>query len=181
MKKFKFALLSGACAMMMIGFTGHASAQNFDLTNASGASAGTVMLTETPAGVLLTIEAEGLEPGATHAIHIHEKGLCTPSDTFKDAGGHFNPAHANHGMMDAEGAHAGDMPNLHADSEGKAKVEILNTGVTTNDVDMNGRHTLHDADGSALIIHMGKDDYKSQPTGDAGDRYACAVLSAPRN
>ncbi len=158
--------------------TTHASQPAHDIVNPDGKTIGHVMMKETEKGVLFTINASGMDAGSTHAIHIHETGKCTPD--FKAAGGHFNPAGHNHGMMDAEGMHAGDMPNLHADESGNVKQEILNTMVTTKAEDNNGKYTLNDADGSALIIHAGADDYTSQPTGEAGDRIGCAVLAAPK-
>jgi Cu-Zn family superoxide dismutase len=39
-----------------------------------------------------------------------------------------------------------------------------------------GDAPLLDADGSALVIHAGVDDYQSQPSGNAGDRVACAEI-----
>tara|TARA_R100001143_G_scaffold52648_1_gene47924 strand:+ start:179 stop:727 length:549 start_codon:yes stop_codon:yes gene_type:complete len=181
MKKFKILTLTAAVAALSLGAGAGAKADDHShqLKNAEGAVIGSVMLKEAETGVLITIDAMGMTEGSTHAVHIHETGKCAPD--FTAAGGHFNPAGHNHGMMDAEGQHAGDMPNLHADAEGKVKTEILNTMITLDDSDTDdGRHTIHDADGSALIIHMGADDYASQPTGDAGDRLACVVLAEPK-
>jgi len=189
MKKLKFLSLSAAtlALMMSAGVSGamahdhadHAAADHkYELKNAEGAVIGSVMLKEAKTGVLITIDAMGMTEGSTHAVHIHETGKCSPD--FTAAGGHFNPSGHNHGMMDAEGQHAGDMPNLHTTAEGAVKQEILNTMITLEDADTDdGRHTIHDADGSALIIHVGADDYASQPTGDAGDRLACVVLAEP--
>ena len=50
--------------------------------------------------------------------------------------------------------------------------QVLNDRVTLGA----GEATLFDADGSALVIHAGVDDYRSQPAGDAGGRIACAVI-----
>jgi Cu-Zn family superoxide dismutase len=74
--------------------------------------------------------------------------------------------------MNAEGPHAGDMPNLHVPSDGKLQVEVLNPMVSLND-----KASLLDQDGSALVIHAGADDYVSDPAGNAGDRIACAVVT----
>lgn len=188
MKKFKFLTLTAAVAMLGFGAPAalahdhpdhDAEHHSYELTNAEGAVIGSVMLKEAKTGVLITIDAEGMSAGSTHAVHIHETGKCSPD--FTAAGGHFNPSGHEHGMMHGEGQHAGDMPNLHASADGTVKQEILNTLITLEDADTeDGRHTIHDADGSALIIHEGADDYTSQPTGAAGGRLACAVLAEPK-
>lgn len=78
--------------------------------------------------------------------------------------------------MVAGGPHGGDMPNQHVGADGVLKAQILNTGVTLAP----GPRSLKDADGSALVIHSGMDDYMTQPSGAAGSRIACAVISAPK-
>lgn len=178
MKKLKFLTLSAAVAVLGFGANANADDHGYELKNAEGSVIGSVMLKEAETGVLITIDADGMSAGSTHAVHIHETGKCSPD--FTAAGGHFNPAGHEHGMMHGDGQHAGDMPNLHASAEGHVKDEILNTMITLNETDTEGRHTIHDADGSALIIHEGADDYTSQPTGAAGGRLACTVLSEPK-
>ena len=145
------------------------------LIGADGASHGMVMVQDTPSGVLITTELEGL-PAGTHAFHFHEKGMCEPAEGFKTAGGHFAPMASKHGLMVEGGPHGGDMPNQTVGADGKLETQILNTGVTL----AAGPKSLFDADGSALVIHAGADDYKSQPSGDAGGRIACAVIAAPK-
>jgi len=110
-------------------------------------------------------------PAGEHAFHIHAVGKCEPP--FDSAGGHFNPAQHKHGIMAGEG-HAGDMPNLFVPASGELTVEILNTNVTLAKGKPN---SLFDADGSAVVIHAGPDDYKSDPAGNAGGRIACGVVS----
>ena len=80
--------------------------------------------------------------------------------------------HTKHGMMNQEGPHAGDMPNLHVPADGKLQVEVLNPTVS-----LSGESALLDADGSALVIHAGADDYKTDPAGNAGARIACGVIT----
>ena len=65
------------------------------------------------------------------------------------------------------------MPNLHIPASGELMVEILNGGVTLAKGKPN---SVFDTDGSAIVIHAGIDDYKSDPTGNAGDRIACGVI-----
>jgi superoxide dismutase, Cu-Zn family len=140
------------------------------LKDAQGAEVGQATLTTTPSGVLISLDLAALPPG-DHAFHIHAVGKCEPPD-FKSAGPHFNPDQTKHGMMNPEGPHSGDMPNLHVPDSGKLQVEILNTLVS-----LDGDAALLNDDGSALIVHAGADDYKTDPAGNAGDRIACGVLS----
>ena len=142
----------------------------FDTTEHVRFEVGAVQLTETPHGVLLRLALKGGAPGE-HAFHIHAVGKCEPP--FTSAGGHFNPASKKHGLAVAEGSHAGDMPNLHIPASGELVVEILNGGVTLAKGKPN---SVFDTDGSAIVIHAGVDDYKSDPTGNAGDRIACGVI-----
>jgi Cu-Zn family superoxide dismutase len=65
------------------------------------------------------------------------------------------------------------MPNLHIPSSGDLEVEVVNAAIT---LERGKPNTVFDEDGSALVIHAGRDDYKSDPTGDAGGRIACGVI-----
>ena len=146
---------------------------SFDIINASGTKIGTVEIEDEGAkGVEIEVSVTGLEPGI-HAMHIHETGLCDGPD-YKTAGGHYNPAGVAHGQVD-DGPHAGDMMNIDIQSDGSGKFEVKNGRVSLRGT--NGLPALIDADGSTLIIHAKADDYKSQPTGAAGARVACAVIN----
>ena len=138
----------------------------------NGESMGTIKLSNTKAGVLLNLSLIGLTPDGEHAMHIHEVGDCSPLESFKNAGGHFNPHGKSHGMKHAHGQHAGDMPNLKPDSKGTLATTVLNRHVTLD----SGEAGVFDADGSAIIIHAGADDHMSQPSGAAGARIACGVI-----
>ncbi len=141
------------------------------LKDATGKDVGSVQLVQTPHGVLLKMSLKGAVPGE-HAFHIHAVGKCEAP--FTSAGGHFNPASKKHGMEATEGSHAGDMPNLHIPANGELTIEIANNMVSL----VKGQpNSLFDADGSALVIHAGVDDYKTDPTGNAGDRIACGVIT----
>jgi Cu-Zn family superoxide dismutase len=142
------------------------------MINNAGESIGTIELSSTNAGVLLNLDLNGLTPDGEHAMHIHEVGDCTPLESFKNSGGHFNPHGKHHGMKHPEGQHAGDMPNLKPDGKGAIATTILNRHVTLD----SGQAGVFDADGSALIIHAGADDHMSQPSGAAGARIACGVI-----
>lgn len=137
------------------------------LKDADGKEVGKVTLLAVPTGVLLDAELTALPPG-DHAFHIHAVGKCEAPD-FKSAGGHFNPEEDKHGLMSRSGPHAGDMPNIHVPESGKLRIEVLNQMVHLD-------QGLLDDDGSAIDIHEGTDDYKTDPAGDAGNRIACGVI-----
>lgn len=149
------------------------------MINNQGEEMGIVQMSETKAGVLLNLELSGLSAGGEHAIHIHEKGDCTPLESFTNAGGHYNPHSKAHGMKHPEGQHAGDMPNLKPDAKGAIKTQILNRFVTLNAQNAGERASVFDADGSAIVIHAQADDHMSQPSGAAGDRISCGVIQKP--
>lgn len=147
-----------------------AFAASAQLKSADGAELGTLTLTQTAKGVRISGTVQGLEPGV-HAFHIHGTGKCEPP--FKSAGGHFNPAGTPHGKRKDGGPHAGDMDNLHVVDSGPVQIEVVNDRVTLSTA---VKHSLFDADGSAIVLHAGADDYTSQPSGAAGGRVACGVI-----
>lgn len=146
-----------------------------DLIGLDGKTIGMVMLQETPAGVLVSAEAKGI-PAGEHGFHFHQKGVCDTATKFDSSGGHFTGGDHQHGYMVATGPHGGDMPNQNVGTDGLLKTQVLNSGVTLSP----GPKSLLDADGSALVIHAGVDDYTSQPSGNAGGRIACAVIAAAK-
>ncbi len=130
---------------------------------------GRAQITESKNGVLFEVEVTGLPAGTWVAFHIHETGVCDPAHGHESAGGHFNPDKTEHGFLAANGPHAGDMPNQYVGQDGTLHAQVFNAGVTLNDGDRSIR-------GRALMVHAKSDDYRSQPTGGAGERLACAVI-----
>lgn len=120
--------------------------------------------------VRITLSLTGLEPGSTHGLHVHEKGDCSAPDATS-AGPHFALPDQRHGDGTSGQHHAGDLGNITADSDGKAEVTITvpdgKLSLTGGPVDVVGR---------ALVVHAGRDDFKSQPAGDSGPRAACGVI-----
>lgn len=149
-----------------IGATATAS-----IKGADGADHGAATFTQTNSGVLIRAELTGLPPGP-HGFHFHTKGACEPP--FESAGGHFNPSNAKHGFMAEDGPHVGDLPNVDVPESGSAIVEHLNAFVSLSP---DSGNTLLDEDGTSIMIHAGADDYKTDPSGQSGDRIACGVVA----
>ena len=159
--------LAGFAALAAV--TSPAAAQDAvaELIDSKETPVGTAQLNQLDQGVQILIAVSGL-PAGEHAIHIHETGECEPP--FESAGDHFNPTDADHGWDNAQGPHAGDLPNIYL-GEGELQVAFL-----TDKVTLEGEASLFDDDGSAIVIHQGLDDYQTEPSGDAGDRLACGVI-----
>ena len=138
------------------------------LSSPEGDAMGEVTLTQGPRGVLIQARVSGLEPGP-HGFHIHEVGSCEPD--FTAAGGHYNPGDTGHGVLDEGGHHAGDLPNLIAHDDGAGLADYYTADVT---LATGVKHSLFDADGSAIVVHANPDSYGADPM--AGGRVACGVI-----
>ncbi len=120
--------------------------------------------------VKVTIFVQGLKPGQEHGLHIHEVGDCSSGDGMSTKG-HFNPHGQSHGDPSGSMRHAGDLPSLKAAKNGRARVEAEMDIITVTP----GPASVV---GRGLIVHADPDDYKTQPTGNAGARIACGVIQA---
>ncbi|KQV63998.1 superoxide dismutase family protein [Rhizobium sp. Root1220] len=120
-------------------------------------------------GVLIEVEVSGLPANKWVAFHVHETGKCDAATHHESAGKHFNPTSAEHGVLSANGPHAGDMPNQYVGQDGILRAQVFD-GMVSLDGKEDGVR------GRALMIHANSDDYRSQPTGDAGERLACGVI-----
>jgi Cu-Zn family superoxide dismutase len=118
--------------------------------------------------VRVTAKVSGLKPNGEYGFHIHEAGDCSSGDGMS-AKGHFNPQGKPHAHAGTSERHAGDLPSLKSDAGGNAtlSVELDIITVTAGPASIVGR---------GLIVHVQPDDFKTQPTGNAGARSACAVI-----
>lgn len=155
------------------------------LQDVDGEDVGDVQLIPEGEGLRVVVDVEGLEPGF-HGFHVHAVGECDPESSppddasrtgaFLSAGGHLGADEGGHSR------HAGDLPSLYVLDDGTGHLETVTDMLT--DVD------LLDDDGSAVMVHAGRDNFANVPeryapqgpddetlrTGDSGDRVACGVL-----
>jgi Cu-Zn family superoxide dismutase len=127
---------------------------------------GTVTFTQTETGVRVVAHLTGLKEGE-HGFHVHEKGDCSAPDA-SSAGGHFNPTTMPHGAPGTEKHHVGDLGNIKADASGTAHLDQVFPFLQ-----LSGANSIV---GRAVIVHAGKDDLTSQPSGEAGGRVACGIV-----
>jgi Cu-Zn family superoxide dismutase len=164
---------AAAVVLVAVPLFAHAAAPSARavLRNAEGKQVGTATLSQVDAGVAVKVSVAGLTPGR-HGIHIHAVGKCDPPD-FKSAGGHFNPFGRQHGILNPQGAHAGDLANLEVGKDGKATASFTARGATLAP----GEGSLFGPEGTSLVVHADPDDEKTDPAGNSGTRVACGVIS----
>lgn len=141
-----------------------------ELQTSSGQSAGRATFTSTGDGVFISAQLRNL-PEGIHAIHLHAVGRCDRPG-FESAAGHVNRHDRQHGFLNERGEHDGDLPNINVRSDGTAVADLYTTKVILE----GGADALLGGDGSAIVIHSGIDDYRSDPSGNSGPRIACGVI-----
>jgi Cu-Zn family superoxide dismutase len=131
-------------------------------------TSGMVMFEDTPSGLKVTATISGLTAGQKHGFHVHELGFCGSADATCTAG-HYDPKGTkNHALPGGDKPHhAGDLGNLEADADGKAKYEAVLKGLTVA-----GDNAVL---GRAIIVHAKPDD-GGQPTGNAGARIGVGTI-----
>lgn len=117
---------------------------------------GTIVMTE----VYGLPDEEVQEMGKFFGFHIHEGKSCTgnENDPFADTGMHYNPGHTEHPD------HAGDLPPL------------LSTHGAACSAVYTGRFYPDEVVGRTVVIHSKPDDFRSQPSGDSGEKIACGEI-----
>ena len=137
---------------------------------ASGQPAGTAQLLASGTTLDISIALAGLTPG-THGVHLHTTGSCEAPD-FQSAGGHLNPDSRTHGTQNTQGAHLGDLPNVMIGANGAGTLSAM-----LRQPRAAALAVIFDADGTAVVVHEGADDYRTDPSGNSGARVACGVLT----
>lgn len=108
--------------------------------------------------------------GKSVAVHIHEHGDC--SDAGKGAHGHWNPTKEPHGKWGASAFHSGDIGNIELNEKGEGTVKL-----NSNRWSIGGDEKTNITN-KAIIVHSGVDDFTTQPTGNAGSRIGCGLITA---
>jgi superoxide dismutase, Cu-Zn family len=137
---------------------------------ANGLPAGTAQLLGSGSQVNISVALVGISQGV-HGVHLHMVGSCE-APGFESAGAHLNPEGRQHGTQNPAGAHLGDLPNVTIGGSGAGTVSAALTG--SRDAVLS---RLFDADGTAVVVHAGPDDYRTDPSGNSGVRVACGMLT----
>ncbi|HYY55588.1 MAG TPA: superoxide dismutase family protein [Candidatus Dormibacteraeota bacterium] len=138
------------------------------IVDSSGKPIGLASFSETRLGVLVDVKVVSLPKGA-HGLHIHATGKCETPE-FMSAGAHFNPGGNQHGLHNAKGPHAGDLPNLVVGDDGKGALSYVDPLVTLESGASNS------IVGLSLVVHKDPDDEQTDPAGNSGSRIACGVI-----
>lgn len=131
---------------------------------------GQAVFLKTGPEISMQIDVTNAPPG-THAVHLHVNGDCSADDA-QSAGPHWNPGNEQHGHLDHGPAHMGDIGNIEVGDDGHGTLTF-----TTKDWSA-ASGLANDVVGHAVVVHAVKDDFTSQPAGNAGTRIACGVVKA---
>lgn len=169
MKKGMFVfVLMGVCAVTSPAFAAKGEAM-IKATAPDSPISGEVSLEEKGEGLEIEVKVVNV-PLGKHGFHIHENGSC--DDMGKAAGGHFNPDSVMHGLVARDGfvhAHAGDFGNIEVGEDGTGSLKFFVPGLTLTGLKYN-------VTGKAVILHEKEDDF-GQPTGNAGGRIGCGIIT----
>ena len=182
--KLGLASLLGALLLVVSvgkGSAAHIITAHADIAGAAGSGiSGHALLVQIDDGILPTVKliitVQGLAPNSKHGIHIHENGSCADTAVpFGGAGGHFDPGpFGNSTPPDTNHPfHMGDLPNLEANSSGRATLVHSTSRITL----AAGPLSVLDTNGSAFIVHALEDlGTTGMPPGAGGGRIACGVI-----
>ncbi|MGH2499878.1 MAG: superoxide dismutase family protein [Candidatus Limnocylindria bacterium] len=141
------------------------------LANAQGSAVGSATIVEDRVGVHITLNVANLPPGK-HGVHVHAAGKCEPP-AFTTAGGHFNPDGKQHGALNPQGPHAGDLGNIDVDERGNGTLRVTSSRLSLGP---GASNSLLVGGGLSIVVHAGPDDEKTDPAGNSGDRIACGLI-----
>jgi superoxide dismutase, Cu-Zn family len=145
------------------------------IKTSTGEDAGTATFQQGKKNLTIKLDLKNL-PVGQHAVHIHAKPACDAPD-FKSAGPHFNPENKQHGTLNPMGHHAGDLPQNVEIGEGHVGQATFHVDYLS--LDPASPNSILANGGTAIIVHEKPDDMKTDPTGNAGNRIACGVITSP--
>ena len=143
------------------------------LADRDGKPIGTATFSAINRGVLIVLDLHDLTPGA-HAVHLHTSANCDAKTGFTSAGPILTLVPGKqHGYLAEGGPEAGDLPNQFAGADGHLHASMVTTSFSLG----NGKRSIFDRDGVAIILDARGDDYRTQPLGNAGERIGCGVIT----
>lgn len=180
MSRLAFPIIAVAAAMLWAGAvaaqhgvqTGRAGTS---IRNARNQVVGEAAAAREGALVRVRVTVRGFAPGI-YGVHLHQIGRCEAPD-FESAGPHWNPGGRQHGRLNPQGPHLGDLPNLEVRANGAGRIDFEVRVPAGTEA---GANPLLDADGTAVVIHAAADDERTDPGGNSGARIACGVLTPVR-
>jgi len=171
----KLPLLVSAFALLTLpALAQDAATATGTFIDTEGAEIGNVTLTQGEDSVAITGEITGV-PAGDHGFHFHAVGDCDATGAFESAGDHFNPTDHQHGLENPQGPHAGDLPSVTADRNSTVQLDLQTELISLTEGDP---AYVFDDDGTAMVLHADPDDQMTDPSGNSGDRIACAVIEA---